>query len=105
MKMYICIKDDIPVGIAMNSAAHASLMCHLRFGEAEGDENYDTWLKKSFKKVTCAVTPAEFAMLKEVSDNIVVTESRLDGKEVAIVLAPRPDTEFPEFVGLLKLWK
>ena len=105
MKMYICIKDDIPVGIAINSAAHASLMCHLRFGEAEGDANYATWLEKSFKKVTCAVTPAEFAMLKEVSDHIVVTESRLQGQEVAIVLCPRPDTNWPEFVNLLKLWK
>jgi peptidyl-tRNA hydrolase len=102
MKMYICIKDDIPVGIAMNSAAHAGLMCHLKY---QGTEPYQTWLTKSFKKVTCAVTPAEFAMLKEVSDNIVVTESRLDGKEVAVVLAPRPDTEFPEFVSLLRLWK
>lgn len=102
MKMYICIKDDIPVGIAMNSAAHAGLMCHLKY---VGGIEYQRWLDKSFKKVTCAVTPAEFAMLKEVSDNIVVTESRLDGKEVAVVLAPRPDTEFPEFVSLLKLWK
>ena len=102
MKMYICIKDDIPVGIAMNSAAHAGLMCHLKYKDTQP---YNTWLEKSFKKVTCMVTPAEFAMLKEVSDNIVVTESRLDGKEVAIVLAPRPDTEFPEFVSLLKLRK
>jgi hypothetical protein len=102
MKMYICIKDDIPVGIAMNSAAHAGLMCHLKFNE---QEHYRTWLKKSFKKVTCAVTPAEFAMLKEVRDNIIVTESRLDGKEIAIVLSPRPETEYPEFVSLLKLWK
>ena len=102
MKMYICIKDDIPAGIAMNSAAHAGLMCHLQY-ECKG--HYETWLKKSFKKVTCAVTPAEFAMLKEVPDNIIVTESRLNGQEVAVVLAPRPDTEFPEFVSLLKLWK
>jgi len=102
MKMYICIKDDIPVGIAMNSAAHAGLMCHLKYFE---QANYHTWLTKSFKKVTCMVTPAEFAMLREVSDNIIVTESRLDGKEVAVVLAPRPDTEFPEFIPLLKLWK
>lgn len=104
MKMYICIKDDIPVGIAMNSAAHGSLMCHLKYKDLQ-PYTYETWLTKSFKKVTCAVTPAEFVMLKELSDNIVVTESRLDGKEVAVVLAPRPDTEFPEFVSLLKLWK
>ena len=102
MKMYICIKDDIPVGIAMNSAAHAGLMCHLKYKDTQP---YETWLAKSFKKVTCMVTPAEFAMLKEVSDNIIVTESRLDGKEVAIVLSPRPETDYPEFVSLLKLWK
>jgi peptidyl-tRNA hydrolase len=102
MKMYICIKDDLPVGMAMNSAAHASLMCHLEFSEIE---NYQTWLKKSFKKVTCAVSPAEFAMIKDLSYSIVVTESRLQGQEVAVVLCPRPDTEWPEFVNLLKLWK
>ena len=100
--MYICIKDDLPAGMAMNSAAHAGLMCHLKY---EQDPVYDVWLKRSFKKVTCAVTPAEFAMLKEVADNLVVTESRLNGQEVAIVLKPRPDTEWPEFVNLLKLWK
>jgi len=102
MKMYICIKDDIPVGIAMNSAAHGSLMCHLKYTESL---EYQVWLKSSFKKVTCAVTPAEFAMLKEVPDCIVVTESRLNGQEVAVVLKPRHPNEWPEFVNLLKLWK
>ena len=105
MKMYICIKDDVPVGIAMNSAAHAGLMCHLRFGEEEGDKDYLDWLDNSFKKVTCAVTAAEFAMLKTVEDHIVVTESRLNGQEVAIVLKPRQPNEWPEFVNLLRLWK
>ena len=102
MKMYICVKDDIPVGIAINSAAHGSLMCNLKY---EHTEPYDTWIRQSFKKVTCMVTPAEFAMLKEVPKSFVVTESRLDNKEVAVVLAPRPDIEFPEFVSMLKLWK
>lgn len=100
--MYICVKDDIPVGIAMNSAAHGSLMCHLKFGD---NPAYQKWLEKSFKKVTCAVTPAEFNMLKNVKDIIVVTESRLNGQEVAVVLAPRNETEYPDFVSLLKLWK
>lgn len=100
--MYICVKDDIPVGIAMNSAAHAGLMCHLKY---ETDAHYQEWLKKSFKKVTCSVTPAEFAMLKEVKDSFIVSESRLNGQEVAVVLKPRHDTEWPEFVNLLKLWK
>jgi peptidyl-tRNA hydrolase len=102
MKMYICIKQDTPVGIAMNTAAHAGLMCHLSFS---GDANYQDWLAKSFKKVTCAVTEAEFAMLKEVSNNIVVTESKLDNAELAVVLCPRQPNDWPEFVNLLKLWK
>jgi len=102
MKMYICIKQDTAVGMAMNAAAHAGLMCHLEFSE---DSNYQEWLTKSFKKVTCAVSDAEFAMLKTVKDHLVVTESRLDNAELAIVLKPRHDNDWPEFVNLLKLWK
>ena len=100
--MYICIKQDTAVGMAMNAAAHAGLMCHMEFCD---DGDYLEWLEKSFKKVTCAVTDAEFAMLKTVSDYIVVTESRLDNAELAIVLKPRHDNDWPEFVNLLKLWK
>ena len=100
--MYICIKQDTPVGMAMNAAAHAGLMCHLEF---QDDLDYNEWLIKSFKKVTCAVTPAEFAMLKEIDGIKIVTESRLDNAELAIVLCPRHDNEWPEFVNLLKLWK
>ena len=102
MKMYICIKQDTPVGMAMNSAAHAGLMCHMKFCD---DGDYLEWLDKSFKKVTCAVTDAEFAMLKTVPDHLVVTESRLNNAELAVVLKPRHDNDWPEFVNLLKLWK
>jgi len=102
MKMYICIKQDTPVGLAMNSAAHAGLMCHMEFCD---DGDYLEWLEKSFKKVTCAVSDAEFAMLKTVEDHLIVTESRLQNAELAIVLKPRHDNDWPEFVNLLKLWK
>ena len=102
MKMYICIKQDTPAGMAMNSAAHAGLMCHMKFSE---DLDYLDWLDKSFKKVTCAVSDAEFAMLKTVPDHLIVTESRLDNAELAVVLKPRHDNDWPEFVNLLKLWK
>jgi peptidyl-tRNA hydrolase len=102
MKMYICIKQDTPAGMAMNSAAHAGLMCHMKFCD---DGDYLEWLDKSFKKVTCAVSDAEFAMLKTVSNHLVVTESRLNNAELAVVLKPRHDNDWPEFVNLLKLWK
>jgi hypothetical protein len=102
MKMYICIKNSVAPGMAMNSAAHAGLMCHLQFSE---DLDYLDWLDKSFKKVTCSVTEAEFAMLKTVEHHLIVTESRLNNAEVAIVLKPRHDNDWPEFVNLLQLWK
>jgi hypothetical protein len=69
------------------------------------DGDYLEWLEKSFKKVTCSVTDAEFAMLKTVEDHLIVTESRLQNAELAIVLKPRHDNDWPEFVNLLKLWK
>ncbi|CAB4124629.1 hypothetical protein UFOVP181_157 [uncultured Caudovirales phage] len=102
MKMYICIKEGTAPGMAMNAAAHAALMCHLEFCE---DPDYEYWLEKSFKKVTCAVTPAEFSLLKGIDKQVIVTESRMDNAELAIVLCPRADKEWPEFVNLLKLWK
>ena len=102
MKMYICIKQDTAVGMAMNAAAHAGLMCHLKYNQYD---DYLKWLDKSFKKVTCAVTDAEFAMLKTIKDSFVITESRLDNAELAVVLKPRHDNDWPEFVNLLKLWK
>jgi peptidyl-tRNA hydrolase len=102
MKMYICIKDNTPVGMAMNAAAHAGLMCHLKFSD---DGEYSDWLDNSFKKVTCAVTDAEFAMLKTLPDHVIVTESRMNNAELAVVLKPRQPNEWPEFVNLLKLWR
>jgi hypothetical protein len=77
-------------------------MCHLA---CHTMPDYQEWLTKSFKKVTCAVTPAEFAMLKELDGTVIVTESRMDNAELAIVLTPRQDNEWPEFVNLLKLWR
>lgn len=100
--MYICIKQETPVGMAMNAAAHAGLACYLEFKDKP---EVQEWLDKSFKKVTCAVTPAEFAMLKELENNVVITESRLDNAELAVALCPRYNNDFPEFVNLLKLWK
>ena len=102
MKMYICIKSSTPVGMAMNAAAHAGLMCYLKYKDTP---NMQMWLAKSFKKVTCAVSDAEFHLLKTLPDHIVVTESRLDNAELAIVLAPRPESDFPEWISMLRLWK
>lgn len=99
--MYIAIRESIPVGFAINSASHASLIAYLKWNM--DDRDFQDWMLYSFKKVTCKVTDEEFAQLKQLDKNVVVTESALDGAEVAVVLAPRK--EWPEIVRQLKLYK
>lgn len=100
MKMYIAIKDWVPNGHALNCAAHAGLIGWLEFQDQTDTQE---WLKTSFKKVTCMVTPEEFEELKKVENCKVITESRLDNDEVGIVFAPR--REWPAIMKTLKLWK
>lgn len=100
MKMYIVLKSGIDNGIAINSAAHASLMCYLKFKDSP---EMLEWLERSFKKVVCVAGPEEFEQLKLLDNSIVVTESRLDHAEVGVVLAPR--AEWPAIVKKLKLFR
>jgi len=100
MKMYVVIKEDVPEGFAILASAHASLACYLKFQE---DELVKEWISGPFYKVVCKVNEKEFAKLKEMEDNVVLTESALDGKEVAIAFKPRE--EFPKMFRFLKLWR
>jgi hypothetical protein len=100
MKMYIAIKEWVPTGHALNTAAHAGLIGWLEYQDLPETQE---WLDTSFKKVTCMVSDEEFAELKKVPNSYVITESRLDNDEVAIVFAPR--NEWPEIMKTLRLWK
>lgn len=86
-KMYILIPDDIPLGHAINSAAHASLACYLQFKD-DGDMKW--WLDESYKKVTVKVTREQFEAAKTCPDHVVMTESALSGLETSIAFKPRP---------------
>jgi hypothetical protein len=102
MKMYIAIKEWVPTGHALNVAAHAGLIGWLEFQHLLETQE---WLDTSFKKVTCQVSDEEFAELKKVEHCKVITESRLDNDEVAIVFAPRKKEDWPEIMKTLRLWK
>lgn len=99
MKMYILIKEDVPLGLAMTAAAHASLAMWLKFGKCGYCER---WLS-SFKKVICKVHDKEFENAKSVEDHVVLTEAALDGKEVAIAFMPRE--EWPKMFNFFRLYK
>lgn len=101
MKMYILIRESVPVGKAIVAAAHASLACYLKFPDHPATE---AWLDgPAFYKVVCKVTDAEFEKAKEESDYVVLTESTLEGQEVAIAFLPRE--EFPKRFQFFRLYK
>jgi hypothetical protein len=86
LKMYILVRDDIPLGIAMVAAAHASLATYLKF---QLRPEVQSWVDGPFFKVICRVTPADFERSKTVKDHVVMTESALGHQEVAIGFMPR----------------
>lgn len=100
MKMYILVRDDIPLGYAMVAVAHASLAGYLKF---ENDPEVKEWLLGPFFKVVCMVNAKEFENAKKTGDHLVLTESALDNQEVAIVFKPRH--EWPKMFRFLRLYR
>jgi peptidyl-tRNA hydrolase len=74
MKMYILVRDDIPLGFAMVAVAHASLAGYLRFKD---EPEVREWLAGPFFKAVCKVNAKEFENAKHVADHVVLTESAL----------------------------
>jgi hypothetical protein len=100
MKMYILIKESVPLGFAILAAAHASLAAYLKFKDSP---EVATWLSGPFYKVVCKTTDDEFEKFKAFEDHVVLTESGLGGQEVAIVFKPRED--FPKAFKFLRLYR
>lgn len=97
--MYIIVKNNIPDKLAPVIAAHASLACYKKF---ESNENMIKWINGIFKKVVCVVSETEFNTLKNEIDSVLLTESSLDNKEVALAFCPRE--EYPKKFKFLKMW-
>ncbi|MFZ6679370.1 hypothetical protein [Undibacterium sp. Tian12W] len=100
MKMYILVKEDVSLGFAMVAVAHASLAGYLRFQDTP---EVKAWLAGPFFKAVCRVNAKEFENAKLVEDHVVLTESALDNREVAIVFKPRE--EWPKMFKFLKLYR
>lgn len=100
MRMYILVRDDVPLGFAMLGVAHASLAGYLAYKD---HPEVIEWLSGPFRKAVCKVGSEEFENSKAVPDHIVLTESALDGREVAIAFRPR--AEWPRMFKSLHLYK
>ncbi len=100
MKMYILIKDDVPQAFAVLAAAHASLAAYLKFKDSP---EVAEWLSGPFYKAVCRVGDQEFEKAKEYDDFVVLTESSLNDREVAIAFRPRE--EWPKAFKFYRLYR
>lgn len=100
LKMYILIRDAIPPGFATLGAAHASLAAYLRFKD---EPAVAEWLSGPFYKTICRVSDAEFERAKAVDKHVCITESALDGAEVALAFCPR--AEWPKMFRFFRLYR
>jgi len=98
--MYILVRESVAPGFAILAAAHASLACYLKFQDSP---EVAMWLAGPFYKVVCRVNDAEFEAAKAFEDHIVMTESALDGVEVAIGFRPRE--EWPKAFKFYRLYR
>jgi len=99
-KMYILVKEEVPVGKAVVGIAHASLACYLKF---QNTEDVKQWLAGPFYKTVCNVTEKEFEKAKQETDFVVMTESTLDNAETTIAFKPR--AEYPKYFKFFRLYK
>jgi hypothetical protein len=100
MKMYILIKENVPIGFAILTAAHASLAAYLEFKDTP---EMAEWLTGPFNKVICRVPHKEFEQAKTFPEHVVITESALDNQEVAIAFCPRE--KWPKPFKYYRLYK
>lgn len=100
LKMYILIRESVPPGFAALAAAHAALAAYLRFRDAW---EVRTWVTGLFRKVVCSVTDEEFERARRHEDHVVITESALDHREVALAFKPR--VRWPGAFAHLRLYR
>ena len=86
MRMYILIRESIPIGYAMVSASHASLAAYLQYKDTP---EMKKWISGTLNKTVCKVSDEEFEKAKQVPDGVVVTEAALRHTEVALAFKPR----------------
>jgi len=98
--MYILIKEGTPQGHAANCAAHAAVKC---FNKYKNDQEVQEWIKgEGYYKVTCKVTSEQFEQFKQTDHNFIVSEDRLDDREIAVAFKPRE--RYPKGFKGLPLW-
>jgi len=86
LKIYILVKESVPVALALVALAHASLAAYLKY---QDDPAMKKWIDGPLSKAICKVSDEEFEQAKSFPDHVVITEPSLQGIEVALAFKPR----------------
>jgi hypothetical protein len=86
LKMYILVRESIPLGVAIVNVAHASVACFRKF---EDDELMQKWISGPFYKVVCAASDKDFEAAKKLDNHVVIREGNYGNEEIAIAFCPR----------------
>lgn len=94
------VRDDVPDHIVPTLVAHAVLSAHLKF---EHTDDYQDWLKHSFRKVTVRVNQKEFDKVSALNCHLAYESTVLDGQMCCAVVYPMSDV--PNVLKFAKLWQ
>lgn len=93
--MYVLLMAGVPLGFAVNAAAHAGCAAALKWRD---DNDFIEWARQSFRKVTCKINHQQLTTVMDIfgeDELCVITESDLDDQIVAVALKPRPKRRWP----------
>ncbi|OHD21938.1 MAG: hypothetical protein A2Y38_00040 [Spirochaetes bacterium GWB1_59_5] len=99
-RMYIILKAGLEPGMAVLSAAHAAVSATLAFRDQPETQQ---WTSGIFYKVICEAYEKEFEEAKKLGPHVLMTESSLGGKEVALGFPPMSDP--PKRFKYFRLYK
>lgn len=104
-KVYIAILESVPDYMVPTLVAHAMLSAHLKFSTQEHNDDYQTWLQHSFRKVVLRVNQKEFDKISALNCHLAFESTILDGKMCCAVLYPLDVENTPNVLKFAKMWK
>ena len=102
LKMFVLVKDTAPIGLGINAVGHTTFLACRKFDSCI----FKDWEAKSFRKVTCLVSPEEFDLaieeIKKINGNYVIfNENDWNDQDISVAFEPR--YTFPDIFKTFKL--
>lgn len=104
LKMYIVVRDDVPVNITPTLVAHSAINAHIKFNGKS--ELYDEWLEKYYYKVTVKVDKNVFEKIRSTIPCHEGYENKTcNGEITCLVCEPVWSDNTPKPLIYASLWK